>query len=334
MHKNGFEQNMSILSDSFGRQFPYLRLSVTDVCNFRCHYCLPDGYQAKLKQFLTIEEIRRLLTACAELGMHKVRLTGGEPTIRKDLSDIIRTAAAIPGIQKIALTTNGYQLEHCITEFYQAGLHALNVSVDSLDRDKFFKITGHDRLPSIMAGISKAQQVGFSTVKINAVLMKGVNDEELEKFLALIKHQAIDIRFIELMQTGTNYDYFKKHHISADFIQIQLIANGWERQVRNFDSGPAIMFSHPDYVGKIGIIAPYSKDFCTTCNRLRVSAQGSLHLCLFTSIGYSLRPLLKADSQKAQLKQMINHHLQNKRISHFLAEGDTGINSNFSSIGG
>ncbi len=323
-----------MLSDSFGRQFPYLRLSITDVCNFRCDYCLPDGYQTQLKQFLTLEEIRRLLCACAELGMHKIRLTGGEPTVRRDLIDIIRTAAAIPGIKKIALTTNGYRLEHYAGAFHQAGLDAINVSVDSLDRDKFFKITGHDRLASIIVGINKALQVGFSAIKINVVLMKGVNDVELEKFLAFIKHQAIDIRFIELMQTGTNYDYFKKYHISADVIQIQLIKNGWVRNVRNLDAGPAIMFSHTDYLGKIGIIAPYSKDFCTTCNRLRVSAQGNLHLCLFTSIGYSLRALLKDDSQKTQLKQMITHHLKNKRISHFLSEGDTGINSNFSSIGG
>ncbi len=322
------------ITDPFGRKFYYLRLSITDVCNFRCGYCLPNGYQGKAKQFLTLPEIRRLVAAFAELGMQKVRLTGGEPTVRNDFLEIAAVVANTPGVKKLALTTNGYQLFDQVQAFYDAGINAINVSVDSLNPEKFHQLTGHNRLPKILLGIQRAQQIGFSSVKINAVLLKDVNDIELPLFLEWIKYEKVSLRFIELMQTGTNREYFERHHVSADSIRLQLLEQGWTPNLRAMDAGPAIEFSHTQYTGKIGLIAPYAKDFCTSCNRLRVSAEGNLHLCLFGALGYPLRSLLQDDTQKEELKNKVIACLQHKKISHFLQDGNTGMNQHFSTIGG
>lgn len=325
---------MSLLADNHGRKFYYLRLSVTDICNFRCSYCLPNGYVPSSKTFLNLTEIKHLLTAFSELGIQKVRLTGGEPTLRQDFIDIATTLTSIPGIQTRAFTTNGYRLKKFANAYYQAGLNAINVSVDSLDPKKFFNITQHDRLADVLAGIEYALAVGFSAVKINVVLLKGINDDELERFLAYIKDKPIAIRFIELMQTQCNHEYFLRHHLSAKIIQDQLTTLGWQEESRAIDAGPAIEFTHPDSVGRIGFIAPYAKDFCASCNRLRVSASGNLHLCLFGDANYSLRSLLQHAEQKEQLKQAILAYLPLKSASHFLQQGNFGNTPHLASIGG
>lgn len=326
---------MKNLEDHFGRRFPYLRLSVTDVCNFRCQYCLPNGYQKTGDfSFLTQQEIIRLVTAFAELGVEKVRLTGGEPTLRRDLAGIASALSRIPGIRTIALTTNGYNLHEKATEFFASGINALNVSVDSLQPEKFHTITGHNKLAAVLAGIEAARKAGFRKIKINAVLLKGLNDDALPEFLELAKKEFLSIRFIELMQTGDNFEYFQKHHLSAEVIKEALLARGFTLCPRAYDGGPAVEFEHPDYAGKIGLIAPYSKDFCKTCNRLRVTARGELRLCLFGERGDSLRPLLEDDSQTEELKNRILELLHFKRETHYLAQGNTGITPHLASLGG
>lgn len=322
------------MQDNYGRQFYYLRLSITDMCNFYCGYCLPDGYVKKDRNFLSIEEIRRLTVAFVDLGVKKIRLTGGEPTIRKDFCEIAATLSQVPGLKKLALTTNGYHLNKNVSDYKRAGIDSITVSVDSLIPEKFHQITNHNCLNEILSGISTAQNLDFEAVKMNVVLLKGINIDEVESFIKFTRNSAISIRFIELMQTGTNLAYFQKHHIKSDFISEALLINGWQRVSRQFDAGPAIEYQHPDYQGRIGIIAPYSKDFCTTCNRLRVSAKGELGLCLFGNIGYSLRHLLQSDQQLPDLKQFIVDKLAYKRESHYLQEGNTGMNNNFASIGG
>lgn len=317
----------------------YLRLSITDVCNFRCQYCLPAGYggtsyKQPRKQFLSNDEIRRLLTAFAELGMRKLRLTGGEPTIRQDFTEIATTAAAIPGIRKLAFSTNGYRLYKHAAEWRRTGLSAVNVSVDSLDPETFHRVTGHDRLCEVLTGVEAAVEAGFEQVKINAVLLRGINDECLDDFLNWIRERPVGLRFIELMQTGDNLAYFQKHHVSAEFLQRTLTASGWQLQPRAEDAGPALEYRHPEYRGSVGIIAPYSEDFCRGCNRLRVTANGELRLCLFGNRGASLRDLLQDDSQKAALQQKITELLRQKRSSHFLAMGDTGTTMHLASVGG
>ncbi|EGQ9783199.1 GTP 3',8-cyclase MoaA [Vibrio vulnificus] len=323
--------------DRFHRKFYYLRLSVTDVCNFKCTYCLPDGYQPsgqKNSSFLNLAEIRRVVKAFADCGTSKVRITGGEPSLRKDFTDIIHTVASTQGIKRVATTTNGYRMEKHIGEWKEAGLNQINVSVDSLDPRMFHQITGENKFHQVMSGIDRAFEVGFEQVKVNVVLMKDLNHNELPAFLHWIKHRPIQLRFIELMQTGEMDTLFQQHHVSGVAIRNHLIANGWLLKVKAANDGPAQVFVHPDYQGEIGLIMPYEKDFCASCNRLRVSAKGKLHLCLFGDRGVELRDLLQQDSQETALIERIQAELQTKSVSHFLNDGNTGMTPHLASIGG
>ncbi|MFQ2222178.1 GTP 3',8-cyclase MoaA [Aeromonas enteropelogenes] len=326
---------MSPLEDGFSRRFYYLRLSITDVCNFRCTYCLPDGYRPEgRKSFLSVDEIRRVVSGFAAMGTRKVRLTGGEPSLRRDFTSIIEAVASTPGIEKVAMTTNGYRLKERAREWFDAGLSALNVSVDSLDPRQFHQITGENKLAEVMEGIEAALAAGFKSVKINAVLLKGLNDYQLEAFLAWIKHKPIELRFIELMQTGEMDTLFQNHHVSGEQIKQRLLESGWVQQLRGKDDGPAQVFMHPESQGGVGLIMPYSKDFCAGCNRLRVSSVGKLHLCLFGDNGVELRDLLGADSQQKALQQRIRSALSGKAATHRLHEGNAGATPHLASIGG
>ena len=323
------------LQDAFARKFQYLRLSVTDVCNFKCQYCLPDGYMPDgRKSFLTLDEIRRLARAFAAMGTSKVRITGGEPSLRKDFTQIIETLASTPGIEKVAMTTNGYRMTKHAAEWRQAGLNAINVSVDSLDPRMFHQITGQNRFHEVMAGIDAAFAAGFEQVKVNAVLMRGLNDGELDRFLAWIKDNPIQLRFIELMQTGEMDELFQRHHVRGAVIKAVLLQQGWQQKGRAHNDGPAEVFWHADYQGEIGLIMPYAKDFCASCNRLRVSSLGKLHLCLFGDYGVDLRDLLADDHDQAALQQRLREALADKKATHFLHEGLTGMTPNLASIGG
>lgn len=327
---------MAVLADRFGRTFPYLRLSVIEACNFSCSYCLPKGYQARpgLPPTLTVTEIARLLRAFASVGMRKVRLTGGEPSLRKDLSEIIRVAADTPGIDTVALTTNGCLLRKRFAEWQAAGLTALNVSVDALDRERFARITGHDRLEDILLGIDEALAAGLPAVKLNAVLLRDLNDDQLPAWLRYLQARPVSLRFIELMQTGDNLAYFKQHHYRAEALEQQLQSAGWQALPRAADAGPAREYRHADYAGRIGVIAPYSRDFCAGCNRLRVTAGGDLRLCLFGNVGIPLRSLLQSDDQADQLRASLLSQLGLKSLGHGLHAGDTGLTPHLASIGG
>ncbi|GMM88469.1 GTP 3',8-cyclase MoaA [Vibrio fortis] len=323
--------------DRFHRKFYYLRLSVTDVCNFKCTYCLPDGYKPsgqKNSSFLSVPEIKRIVRAFADCGTSKIRITGGEPSLRKDFTEIIDTVASTPGIQKVATTTNGYRMEKQVAQWREAGLTNINVSVDSLDSRMFHQITGENKFTEVMRGIDKAFEVGYEQIKVNVVLMKDLNSQELPSFLNWIKDKPIQLRFIELMQTGEMDDLFDKHHVSGVAIRNHLIANGWLLKVKAVNDGPAQVFVHPDYKGEIGLIMPYEKDFCESCNRLRVSATGKLHLCLFGDHGVELRDLLQEDEQEDALIARIQAELQTKSVSHFLHDGNSGMTPHLASIGG
>ncbi|AJQ93594.1 GTP 3',8-cyclase MoaA [Gynuella sunshinyii] len=324
-----------MLQDSFGRRFYYLRLSITDVCNFRCNYCLPDGYKKDgQRSFLTRSEIVNLVSGFASAGTQKVRITGGEPALRKDLIDIIGDIKNIPGIQTVAMTTNGYRLGSLLQGLDDAGLDQLNVSIDSLDPQVFQTITGHDRLNEILAALQQAQMTGIKHIKVNAVLMRDLNDRELDTFLAWIKDQDLTLRFIEVMQTGDNTEFFEKRHLSGAALQVRLLEQGWQAIIRNHDAGPAVEYWHPDYQGRIGLIMPYSQDFCRSCNRLRVSAEGKVHLCLFGDHGYDIRHLIQQPEQRPQLTDFLSEVLKDKKVSHFLQQGHSGITRDLSMIGG
>jgi cyclic pyranopterin phosphate synthase len=326
---------MTRLIDGYGRTFPYLRLSLTEACNFRCSYCLPDGYRPDGRPgFLTLDEIRRLVRAFAALGMRKIRLTGGEPSLRKDLPAIIAAVAATPGIDTIALTTNGCTLPRHVRRWREAGLTALNVSLDSLNPARFAAITGHDRFADVWEGVEIAQTLGFTSVKLNAVLLRGVNDDELPAWCEYLRDRDVSVRFIELMRTGDNRAYFERHHVRAERLEAGLREAGWVLQPRARDAGPAREYAHPDYRGRIGVIAPYSKDFCAGCNRLRVTARGDLRLCLFGEFGIPLRPLLQSDDDFDALVARISMQLGLKAAGHGLHEGRTGMTPHLASVGG
>lgn len=328
--------DISGLVDRFQRQYTYLRLSITDVCNFRCNYCLPNGYRppSHKQTFLTVDEIQRIANAFANLGTEKIRITGGEPTLRKDFLEIARTISQTAGIRKVALTTNGYRMERDVELWQQAGITDINVSVDSLDTRQFQLITGENKLQSILNGIDKAFEIGYKKIKVNAVLMKQYTAHELDNFLAWIKDKPIQMRFIELMETGEMDSFFKQQHLSGQFVVNRLLNEGWQLQPKAISDGPAKVLSHRDYQGEIGLIMPYEKNFCASCNRLRVSALGKLHLCLFGEEGIDLRDLLERDEQQLQLETRLKSALQGKREHHYLHIGDSGVRNNLSSIGG
>lgn len=324
-----------LITDGFGRRFPYLRFSVTDICNFRCSYCLPDGYKKSgCESFLSHDEILRMVRAFAGLGVWKIRLTGGEPTVRPDFTDIAKSISGIPGIRRLAFTTNGYRLPERAKEYFDAGLRAINVSIDSLRPDQFKKITGHDRLQEVLEGVQASFEAGFESVKINTVLLKGLNEDELDRFIDFVADKPLSLRFIELMRTRDNQEYFRTHHLPGEAVTERLLSRGWNVLSRNEGAGPAVEFEHKNSIGKIGLIAPYSKDFCKTCNRLRVSAKGALHLCLFGEGGHSLRDYLQSDDQTEELQDKIMQLMNFKRSAHFLHEGNSGATPHLASIGG
>jgi cyclic pyranopterin phosphate synthase len=329
---------MNKMSDNFGRSFPYIRLSITDVCNFKCGYCLPNGYfKVENKPgFLNLSEISNLVAAFTELGVSKIRITGGEPTVRKDFFEVLKNIKSEHKINNLVITTNGYKLNEIAEELIATGINGINISIDSLDRNKFKEITGKDRLPQILEGISILQNKGFKNIKVNAVLLKNINDslEEFQNWERFINNNEIDFRYIELMQTGDNLEYFKKYHTSASIFRKYIESKDWKEISRISDAGPSINYIHSKFKGKFGIIAPYSKDFCSTCNRLRVTAKGELRLCLFGNTGTDLRPYLRNQSQKSELVELILKQLRFKKESHYLEMGNTGITPHLASIGG
>lgn len=320
--------------DNYQRRFQYLRLSITEQCNFQCQYCLPQGYQSnKDHKFLSLSEINNIVATFTELGVHKIRLTGGEPTLRRDFTDILSMISSYPSIKELAITTNGSRLLKNITHWQQAGLTAINISIDSFSPHLFKLITGQDKLKEIIQCVEKSLEVGIKKVKINTVLMKNMNDN-LSDYLAWIKHRPVDLRFIELMETGESDEVFNRYHLAGNLIETQLLAQGWQLQPKVALSGPAKVYSHSDYQGKIGLIMPYSKDFCKSCNRLRVSSLGKLHYCLFGDEAVDLRDLLVSADQKEQLKARVLASLMSKPEKHFLHDHKVGITPNLSYIGG
>jgi len=327
---------MGLLRDVEGRQFEYLRLSVTDHCNFRCVYCLPEGHRARPGALpaLSVAEVRNLVSGFAGLGFWKVRLTGGEPTVRGDILELARSVASVPGIRKVALTTNGWRLQQLAAPLREAGVTALNVSVDSLDPQRFFRTTGHARLCGVLKGIDAAFAAGFDTVKVNAVLMKGINEQDFAAFLDWTSREPVTVRFIELMRTKDNGALFEQHHLPSPILSRRLADAGWTPAPRGECDGPAQEFTRPGHPGRIGLIAPYSSGFCQSCNRLRVSSQGGLRLCLFGEADFSLRPLLQSPHQREELIDAVQRLILRKPVAHHLNEGRYGSTASLAAIGG
>lgn len=327
---------MAELRDAVGRRFNYLRLSITDACNLRCTYCLPGGWQPGPDRDppLSGPEIRRLVRAFAALGVEKVRLTGGEPTLRRDLPEIVRAIAETPGITRVGLTTNGLALERLAGELRRAGLGFLNVSVDSLDPERFHAITGSPHLARVLRGIEAALDAGFPLVKVNAVLLGALRERDLDRFLAWTEDRPVAVRFIELMPTGCDAQFFAANHVPVTAIGEELEHRGWARRSRGATDGPAVEFVRPGHLGSVGFIAPSSPDFCATCNRLRVSSQGALKLCLFGDRDAPLRTWLASDAASAGLPHEVIRLVDEKPSGHRLATLNRGNTWSLSVIGG
>ena len=322
------------LTDSFSRQLSYLRLSITDFCNFRCEYCLPNGYQGKRPDDeLSVAEIATLIRGFAQVGTEKVRITGGEPSIRRDVVDIIETIKHTAGIKTIAMTSNGYKLGKHVVAWQNAGLNQLNISMDSFDAAIFHKMTGFDMVPQLLADMDQLLATTDIKLKINGVLMAETAFQNLLDAMDYVKTRPVTYRFIEFMQTSDTSDLFFAQHAQADIITDYLLAHGWRTNVRAHADGPAIEYSHPDYVGRIGIIAPYAAHFCDNCNRLRVSSLGKVHLCLFDQGNYDIRHYLRHNDVDG-LVTALQSFMPIKPEHHHLHDADSGMMHNLSIIGG
>lgn len=326
-----------MLTDSLDRKFSYLRLSVTEKCNFRCLYCLPNGYKNQIpggSQFLAPNEIRHLAAAFKELGVRKIRLTGGEPTLRADIVDIVRILKSEVGIEEVALTTNAFSLSRLLPPLKEAGLDAINVSLDSLWPPSFKNICGADRGLEIRKALDFAREIQIKKIKINSVLLKGLNDHEVDDFVEYVRDRDVTVRFIELMRTGENKEFFEGRHLALAPVERKLIEAGWGKLPSTKTSGPAGEYQHRDFLGRIGFISPYARDFCQGCNRLRVSARGRLRLCLFGEGEVSLREHLQTKDGRGALKDLVLESLRLKAPRHRLHENIYGLSHSLSSIGG
>jgi len=287
-----------LMVDRFGRRITYLRVSVTDRCNLKCTYCTPlsSGVFLPAEELLTDDEIISVLTTMAELGLEKVRFTGGEPLVRPGFLGLVRRASAIPGLSLRTLSTNGILLADMAADLLAAGITGVNVSVDTLDPDRFREVTRGGSLDRVWRGIERVLELGLRSVKLNAVLMRGVNDGELEAFARLTYRYPISVRFIELMPLSHCGDVFhEERYASADLVLAALARIGPAApQPRDANDGPARGYRLPGALGTVGVITPVSESsFCARCNRVRLSANGQLKLCLFGDEYVDLKRILR-----------------------------------------
>jgi len=284
------------LLDAMGRRISYLRVSLTDQCNFRCGYCYPFGYaKGGTSEQLSLSDIFRLIRAFASLGVSKVRFTGGEPLLRPGIVELVRKTAELKGISHVGLTTNGMELQPVLQPLIEAGLNCLNISLDTLSRETFRKITGVDGFERVYSAILAAERCdAFERVKINTVVMRGVNDSEVRRFALWALHRRLDLRFIEYMPTH-----------KSDEIRNRIDLNLAAEEAGGAGRGPAVSYRFQDYPGRISFISAVSRCFCGECNRLRLTSGGELLGCLYMRFGADLRKLLVANVNTNEIAEYI-----------------------------
>ena len=309
------------LIDSHGRKINYLRLSVTDRCNLRCRYCMPAEGLAKVghDDILSYEELLRIAQAAVDIGVEKIRVTGGEPLVRRGIIDFLRRLAAVPGLRRLVLTTNGVLLPEMALQLREAGVEGLNISLDSLKPEKFSAITRGGDLARVLAGIAAAESAGFQSIKLNMVVMRGVNDDELEEFAALTLDHPWRVRFIEYMPTlsepGWQADAMPGAEILARLSRrFQMTAEASENL-----AGPARYQRITGVAGLVGVITPVSCHFCSDCNRIRITSRGQAKSCLFGAGAIDLRPML-ADGDDVRLREILRRTVAEKPDRHQLAK--------------
>jgi len=326
------------LVDTFGRVHTDLRISVTDRCNFRCSYCMPveDMKWLPREGILTYEEIERVARVLHGLGVTAVRLTGGEPLVRADLPVLVRKLSAL-GFEDVSLTTNGVGLPHLAGALVDAGLRRVNVSCDSLDRRRFASITRRDALDAVLAGMDAAEAAGLAPVKVNVVLMRGVNDDEVVDFAAFARATGRPVRFIEYMPLDAAHAWERPDVVPAHEIVDRIGAVFPLEPVgsRDDDPAPADRYRFADGHGEIGVIASVTDNFCGTCNRLRLTADGALRNCLFATQESSVRDLLRSGGSDADLEALCRQVVWNKAAGHGIdSPGFTPPERSMSQIGG
>jgi cyclic pyranopterin phosphate synthase len=304
------------LVDHYGRHIEYVRLSVTDRCDLRCSYCMPEGFQGfeEPTHWLTFDEIERLVGAFARLGVKRIRLTGGEPLLRRGISELAGRIAALPGVEDLSLSTNATQLDKHAQALKAAGVTRLNISLDSLQQARVENINGRDVLAKVMTGLAAAQEAGFAPIKLNMVALRGTNDDEIDSMVAFCMQRGFVLRLIEAMpmgDTGRNAEYLDlqpvKERLRLQFGLIETALPG---------GGPARYLGTVDGRFNVGFITPISQHFCETCNRVRIAVDGTAYMCLGQDEKFEFRPLLRGGCSDVELEAAILHAINLKPERH------------------
>lgn len=312
--------HLNVLKDGFGRLHDNLRISVTDRCNIRCFYCMPEAdvkFEPR-EHVLTFEEIERFVRVAASLGVRKLRITGGEPLVRKNLSTLIRKLVAVPGIEDLALTTNGVLLAAQAQELYDAGLRRINIHLDTLDRERFLKITRRDELQRVLEGIETSRRIGYGPIKINAVAVRNLVEPDIVPLARFGREQGIEIRYIEFMPLDAQGLWERPRVLTADDM-IAMI----EREIGPLEEipdqdprAPATEYRFADGIGRVGFIASVSRPFCLNCNRIRLTADGHVRYCLFAVEETEVRSLLRNGASDEAIADAIRACVGAKWIGH------------------
>ncbi len=310
--------------DSYSRDIDYLRISLTDSCNFKCKYCSPQDNTNCFEKTMSEQQIINLVKLFSKMGIKKIRLTGGEPLLRKDLIEIVSGIKEIAGIEEITMTSNGLLLSEKLEELKKAGLARVNLSLDTFKKEKFKDITGVDGLNKIFLAIDKLEELNMVPVKINCVLINGFNNDEIGEFIKLTKDRKIQVRFIELMTMGDNIEWGKGKYYSAEEVIKKY------RELKFYrEENVAKIYKIPDSKGEVGIISPNSNKFCSSCNRIRITSEGKLKLCLHSDIEYDLLEVLEEKDPLEALKKIMGEKPKEHRLNE-----KKYIKKNMVSIGG
>ena len=326
----------NIISDKFGRQLKYLRISVTDRCNFRCRYCMPTSVFTDIgcENVLRYEDILFIAEAFAQLGVNRIRVTGGEPLVRKGLCSFLRELAKIKGINEVMLTTNGALLQKYAEEIYNSGVRRLNISLDSLKEERANYITGAKKFRDTMAGIKAAAEIGFSPIKANAVIIRGFNDDEIGDFCRFAAEKNIIMRFIEFMPIGNSAQWGKESIVTGDEILERIAPFMPEALKKDENAGPAQNY-RLNNGGVVGIITPISRHFCGECDKLRLTSDGKIRPCLLSDNEINLNDALKARDLSA-IRELITEAVITKGREHDISAGEKNekFKRTMSKIGG
>ena len=298
-----------MLVDAYKRPIRDLRVSVTDRCNFRCTYCMPlDEYEwINKKEILTFEEITRLAILFVQLGVEKIRLTGGEPLVRQNLDRLVGKLSAIEGLKDLCLTTNGALLAEKVQALKQAGLQRINVSLDSLDRDKFRRMTKRGDLDKVLEGIFAAKNHGLHPIKLNAVIERGVNDDDILSLVEFSREHGFAMRFIEYMDVGNSNHWTSEKLVSKKEIIAKIHSRFPLREIgRAQGSAPSVDYEFVDGRGDIGVIASVTEPFCASCTRARITADGKIVTCLFSSVGHDIKAIVRSGASDDEILQLLS----------------------------